>query len=56
MMRSVPGVTGTFWALASLFASVLLPAMMRDFAVGPMNLIPAFSQAPEKVEFSARKP
>ncbi len=50
------GSTGTFSSSAIFLACTLLPMRRMTFEVGPMNLMPHFSQASAKPEFSARKP
>ena len=52
----VPGTIGTPAAFISSRAFVLEPIASIAFGGGPMNTIPAFSQAFAKAAFSARKP
>ena len=52
----VPGMTGTPQATAIFLASSLSPILARTELGGPMNLMPASSQARAKAAFSERKP
>ena len=49
-------MTGTPAFLAILLQSTLFPAMTRVRGFGPMNLMPAASQASGKGAFSERNP
>ena len=53
---SVPGTVGTQHSRAICFAASLSPILARTSDLGPMNLIPASSQAFAKSAFSERKP
>ncbi len=52
----VPGTIGTPASFITSRALVLEPMASIASAGGPMNTIPASSQARAKAEFSARKP
>ena len=52
---SVPGSTGTPAEAASLRAAVLSPSSSSSSGVGPMKVIPAFSQARANAGFSDKK-
>jgi hypothetical protein len=52
----VPGIVGTPHSIAIFFALSLSPILSRTSDDGPMNFIPAFSQARAKFEFSDMKP
>ncbi len=52
----VPGMTGTPQATAIFLASSLSPILASTLLGGPMNFIPASSQALAKAAFSERKP
>ena len=52
----VPGTIGTPAAFISSRARVLEPIASMASAGGPMNTMPASSQARAKAAFSARKP
>ena len=51
-----PGMMGTPQAMAICLAESLSPILSRISEGGPMNLIPAASQARAKSAFSDRKP
>ena len=53
---SVPGMTGMRARWASRRAAVLSPSSSRISALGPMKVMPAFSQARGRAGFSLRKP
>ena len=51
-----PGTVGTPRAVTASRAEILSPMVSIAAADGPMNTIPASSQARAKAAFSARKP
>ena len=53
---SVAGTTGTPAAIATLRADALSPNSRIVFAFGPINFIPASSQASTKLGFSDKRP
>ncbi|VVB89824.1 Uncharacterised protein [uncultured archaeon] len=56
MPFSLPGITGIPAAFMVFLASILLPTLSMAWLVGPMNVIPSFSQRAANSGFSARKP
>ena len=56
MGSSVPGTDTTPYFATARLASIFEPISAIDAAEGPMNVIPASSQALENEAFSARKP
>ena len=56
MADSVPGTTGAPAAIASLRAAVFDPICRIAAAGGPMNTMPAASQASANSAFSLRNP
>ena len=53
---SVPLITGISSFLASSFALVLSPKVLKDFSLGPINFIFAFLVSLAKSGFSLKKP
>ena len=53
---SVAGTTGTLAISAMCLAAILLPRFRITLPLGPINAIPAFSQASAKSGFSDKKP
>ena len=56
MAWSTPGMMGTSAAMAICLEEILSPMAFMLATVGPMKVMPFFSQASTKLGFSARKP